>query len=96
MGRTPTPLKIVVPDTWIDLPYFKDLRAKGHQVEPSLDAPLDFDILFHPRAHACPEAMLEKPALMEAALKRARASRKTLTPGKSSGKSKGKSKEAAK
>ena len=80
MGTTHQPLIIWVHSKWKDRPEVKALTEKGHDVREALfhdpDAPHveadDPDLILHPAAHWWDDAMFDKPAYLEAAMKAAR------------------------
>ena len=76
MGRTPTPLVIVVPEADEQRPEVDALRAKGHTIIPWTW--WDADLVLGPAAHYWPPEFWAKPALLDIALKRARAKRKRM------------------
>ena len=53
MGRTPTPLTIVVWKDWCDHPKIQALAAQGHRIIPDDTSP---DLILHPHAHRWEDA----------------------------------------
>lgn len=69
MGRTPTPLTILVAPEWLTHEKIAELAAKGHTIAEAPTA----DLILSPNAHWWHDTMWK---FLPAALKRARARKK--------------------